>query len=191
MFLLDDKELIKKFLQGDDNSFNQLAKRYIDKIYWHSRRILGNHFDADEIVQQVLVVMYEKLHTFNSDSSLYTWIYKITYTRSLNLLKKNSIKRFLGIDDENGNEIPSEYSTMENLENKEMLGLIDKALLKIPPKQREVFSLRHFEELSYQEISNITGKSIGSIKANYFHAFNKLKEILGMDEEEARDGKEN
>lgn len=188
--MLSDKELIEKFLAGDNNSFNILAKKYIDKIYWHARRILGNHFDADEIVQQVLVVMYNKLNSFNKDSALYTWIYKITYTRSLNLLKSNSVKRFFGIDGDH-QQIPSENSAVENLENKEMLNLIDKALLKIPPKQREVFSLRHFEEFTYQEISDITGKSIGSIKANYFHAFNKLKDILGIEDEEAKDGKEN
>lgn len=174
---MSDKELIAKFLQGDDNAFNQLAKRYIDKIYWHARRIVGNHYDADEIVQQVLVTMYNKLNTFNRESALYTWIFKITYTRSLNLLKSSSIKNFFGIDNEHNN-IPNEYSTIENYENTEMLEIIDKALIKIPAKQREVFSLRHFEELSYKEISEITGKSIGSIKANYFHAFNKLKEIL-------------
>ena len=88
---MSDKELIAKFLQGDDNAFNQLAKRYIDKIYWHARRIVGNHYDADEIVQQVLVTMYNKLNTFNRESALYTWIFKITYTRSLNLLKSSSI----------------------------------------------------------------------------------------------------
>ncbi len=183
---MNDKELINKFLQGDENSFNLLAKKYIDKIYWHARRMVGNHFDADEIVQQVLVVMYNKLSSFNKDSALYTWIYKITYTRSLNLLKSNSIKNFFGISNEH-NEIPSEYSTYENYENKEMLSKIDDALLKVPPKQREVFSLRHFEELSYQEISEITGKSIGSIKANYFHAFNRLKELLEIEDEEKND----
>ena len=96
----NDKELVEKFISGDDIAFNRLAVRYQEKIYWHARRMTGNHFDADEIVQQVLLVMYNKLKTFKFESSLYTWIYKITSTRSLNLIKKNKLKSIFSIEDE-------------------------------------------------------------------------------------------
>ena len=98
-----DRELVEEFISGNESAFNRLAKRYQEKIYWHARRMTGNHLDADEIVQQVLLVMYKKLITFNFDSSLYTWIYKITSTRSLNLIKRNKLRSFLPID--NGIEI--------------------------------------------------------------------------------------
>jgi len=77
-----DQELVKGFLAGNESDFNRLVHRYKEKIYWHARRMTGNHFDADEIVQQVLMVMYKKLNTFKFESSLFTWIYKITSTRS-------------------------------------------------------------------------------------------------------------
>ena len=89
-FKSDDYELVRDFLSGNQQAFNNLARKYQEKIYWHARRILGDHDDAHEIVQQVLLVMYNKLNTFNFSSSLYTWIFKITYTRCLNQLKKNT-----------------------------------------------------------------------------------------------------
>ncbi len=90
-----DFALIKDFVEGNDSAFNRLAVKYQDKIYWHARRMTGNHLDADEIVQEVLLVLYNKLKTFKFNSSLKTWIYKITFTRSLNLIKKNKIKNLL------------------------------------------------------------------------------------------------
>jgi len=173
-----DSELIQEFISGSDIAFNLLAKRYQQKIYWHARRMTGNHLDADEIVQQVLLVMYNKLKTFNFRSSVYTWIYRITSTRSLNLIKKNKLSSFFSVDDKERDTIKTGNDIIYNLENKERIEKIQQFLLKIPPKQREVFILRNFDELSYDEISEITGRSVGALKANYFHAFNKLKEMM-------------
>ena len=89
-----DFDLIKKFIDGDESAFNRLIVKYQEKIYWHARRMTGNHLDADEIVQEVLIVLYNKLKTFEFKSSLYTWIYTITNTRSINYLKKRSYKNF-------------------------------------------------------------------------------------------------
>lgn len=174
----NDRELVKDFISGNESAFNRLAKRYQEKIYWHARRMIGNHLDADEIVQQVFLVMYKKLKTFNFDSSLYTWIYKITSTRSLNLIKRNKLRSFISIDNSIENRVTTKENIIDDLEAKERLEKVENLLQKIPPKQREVFILRKFDELSYEEISGITGKSVGALKANYFHAFNKLKELM-------------
>ncbi|HRI48254.1 MAG TPA: RNA polymerase sigma factor [Ignavibacteriaceae bacterium] len=169
-----DSELIENFLKGDQSSFKEIVERYKDKIYWHARRMTGNHLDADEIVQEVLIVIFKKLKDFRFQSSLYTWIYKITSTRSLNLIKKRNIKRFFSIDDDEHKEIKYGEDIVSNIENKEKLVQLDGVLKKLPVKQREIFILRHFEQLSYEEISKITGKSLGGLKANYFHALNKV-----------------
>ncbi|MCW8813554.1 MAG: RNA polymerase sigma factor, partial [Chlorobium sp.] len=138
--------------------------------------------DAHDVVQQVLLVMYNKLNTFNYSSSLYTWIFKITYTRSLNQLKKRKLKRIITFNFSDDIENPGYENIVDNLENKEELIRMQKMLNKLPLKQREVFILRNFDELSYDEISSITGKSVGALKANYFHAFKKIKELIGKDE---------
>ncbi|MCW8811138.1 MAG: RNA polymerase sigma factor [Ignavibacteriaceae bacterium] len=181
-FKNDDYELVQDFLSGDQQAFNNLARKYQEKIYWHARRILGDHDDAHDVVQQVLLVMYNKLNTFNYSSSLYTWIFKITYTRSLNQLKKRKLKRIITLNFSDDIENPGYENIVDNLENKEELIRMQKMLNKLPLKQREVFILRNFDELSYDEISSITGKSVGALKANYFHAFKKIKELMGKDE---------
>jgi len=174
----DDYELIKDFLSGNEQSFNLLARRYQEKIYWHARRMLGDHDYAHEIVQQVLLVMHKKLNTFNFSSSLYTWIYRITATRSLNLLKKNKLRRILSFGSDESIENYGYENIIEDIESKELFRKMEKLLMELPVKQREVFIMRNYDDLSYDEISSITGKSVGALKANYFHAFKKIKEQM-------------
>lgn len=173
--MADEKEfeLVKNFINGDEKSFNKIVTEYQKLIYWNARRMLGNHYDADEITQQVIIVLYNKLKTFKFNSSLKTWIYKITFTRSLNLIKKNKIKNLFSIDEPTA-DFKNENDIVKNLEDKEKLERLNNVLDELPIKQKEVFILRKFDELSYEEISEITGKSIGGLKANYFHALNKI-----------------
>lgn len=173
----NDNELIKSFLNGNQEAFNILANKYKQKIYWHTRRMLGNHLDADEVTQEVLIVMYDKLATFKFDSSLFTWIYSVTTRRCLNYIKKRNVKRFFSIESAEISERKSSEDIVKNYEDKEKLMKLDKILDKLPAKQREVFILRNFEELSYEEISKITGKSVGGLKSNYFHALKKITEM--------------
>ncbi len=178
--LNSDFKLIKSFVNGDESSFNRLAVKYRERIYWHARRMTGNHVDADEIVQEVLMVLYNKLKTFEFKSSLYTWIYTITNTRSINYLKKKRLRNFFSLDDITNKKF-EQKDVIDNLESKQKVEKIESALQKLPVKQREVFVMRNFDELSYEEIAHITGKSIGTLKANHFHALNKIKEMVKYD----------
>jgi RNA polymerase sigma-70 factor (ECF subfamily) len=178
----DDYELIKDFLSGNEQSFNLLARKYQERIYWHARRMLGDHDDAHEIVQQVLLVMYNKLNTFNFSSALYTWIYKITATRSLNILKKRKLKSLFIFSANESVENYGYENIIEDIEVKENFVKMENHLNSLPIKQRQVFVMRNYDDLSYEEISNITGKSIGTLKANYFHAYRKMKELMDKDE---------
>ena len=175
---ISDYELIKSFINGDEASFNKIINKYKNKIYWHARRMTGNHFDADEVVQEVLLVMYNKLKYFKFNSALYTWIFRIVTTRSLNYLRKRSLRKVFSFDDHSIEVVNSNEDVAKSLEMKEKLEKIDRLLQKVPLKQREVFILRHYEELSYEEISELTGKSIGGLKANYFHGVNKILELM-------------
>ena len=177
-----DQELVKDFLNGDESSFNKIVNKYKHKIYWHARRMTGNHLDADEVVQEVLLVLYNKLKDFQFKSSLYTWIYKIVSTRSLNHIRKKTIKNFFSIDDSATDVQDVNDDVVKNLEIKEKLRKIDSLLQSLPVKQREVFIMRHYDELSYEEISELTGKSIGGLKANYFHAVKKILEQMNENE---------
>ncbi|MCB9249166.1 MAG: RNA polymerase sigma factor [Ignavibacteriales bacterium] len=171
-------ELVNKFINGDENSFNKIVDEYQKKIYWHARRMVGNHDDADELTQQVIIVLYNKLKTFRFDSSLKTWIYKITLTRNLNFLKKKKVRNFFSLDEIKNQATQKGNDIISNIEDKEKLQKLNSILDELPIKQREIFVLRKFDDLSYEEISKITGKSVGGLKANYFHASKKIFEKL-------------
>ena len=179
----DDHELVRDFLSGNEQSFNILARKYQERIYWHARRMLGDHDDAHEIVQQVLLVMHSKLNKFNFSSALYTWIYKITSTRSLNLIKKKKIKQMFTFSSDETIESYGYENIIDDIEARERFLKMELYLTGLPVKQRQVFVMRNYDDLSYEEISNITGKSVGALKANYFHAFRKIKELMENDEE--------
>ena len=175
---VEDKRLVKEFLNGNEIAFKKLVDKYSKKIYWHARGMLNNHFDADEVTQEVIIVLYNKLNTFNFESNLYTWIYRITSTRTLNFIRKKKVKEFFSISDAKFNNLESETDIQDNYEKKDEIERIEKVLQKIPTKQREVFIMKNFEEMSYKEISEITGKSVGGLKANYFHALKRITELL-------------
>ena len=177
-----DFELVNRFNAGDEAAFNEIVKKYQKKIYWHARRMTGNHLDADEVVQEVLIVIYDNLKKFRFQSSLYTWIYRITSTRTLNFLNRSKFKRFIGIEDSNAQELNAPDDIIDDFEQREKFAQLEKKLQTLPSKQREVFIMRNFDDMSYKEISEITGRSEGGLKANYFHAVNKLTELMKEDE---------
>jgi len=177
-----DFELIRRANAGDEAAFNDIVKKYQKKIYWHARRMTGNHLDADEVVQEVLIVIYNNLSKFRFQSSLYTWIYRITSTRTLNFLNRSKIKKLLGIEESNAFDLSSNEDIIGNIEQKEKFARLEELLQQLPAKQREIFIMRNFDNMSYKEISEITGKTEGGLKANYFHAVNKLMEMMKENE---------
>ena len=192
---MSDKEndflLIQRFNEGDEVAFNLLLRRYQQKIYWHARKMTGNHMDADEIVQEVMLVLFKNLKDFKYQSTFSTWLFRIITTRTLNFLKRRRIKEIFSIHSSDDNETSgieniagAGSGVAEDLENREKLKVLDRVLKGIPAKQREIFIMRHFDEMSYEEISEITGKSIGGLKANYHHAFVKVNELMRRNYEE-------
>ncbi len=163
---------------------NLLLRKYQQKIYWHARKMAGNHMDADEIVQEVMLTLLKSIGDFKFQSSFSTWLYRIITTRTLNYLKRRRVREIFS--GSNGSEEENEKvslktrrtSILEELENKEKLDFLDRVLKEIPAKQREIFIMRHFDEMTYEEIAEITGKSVGGLKANYYHAFAKVNEIM-------------
>ncbi|MDD5361589.1 MAG: sigma-70 family RNA polymerase sigma factor [Ignavibacteria bacterium] len=175
-----DKDIIEDFLNGNGTAFNLLVLKYRKKVYWVIRKMVIDHDDADDITQEVFLKLYKSLNDFRGDSSLFTYLYKIAINYSLNHLKKNKKKyereKFL---DEDSHNIKDENADTEALVDKsEKEKLLKEAILILPAQQRAVFSLRFYEELSYEDIGKILDKSVGGLKANYFHAFKKIQAFL-------------
>lgn len=172
-----DSELVEEILQGNNQSFNQLVKRYQGRIYWTARRIVNSHEDADDVVQNVFLKMYEGLKNFRGDSNLFTWLYRITVNDSLNRLRKKRFLQFVPYEE----YLEDKYQTGESADDKvirqEYQTALERAIEKLPPKQRAVFTMRYFNETPFEELANILNKSVGGTKANYFQA---VKKISGM-----------
>jgi RNA polymerase sigma-70 factor, ECF subfamily len=174
----NDLELVELFQNGDEDSFNELVRRYQEKVYWIAHRFVNNHDQADDIVQDVFIKVYRALHEFRGQSSVYTWLYRITVNVSLNAIRKKRVKEFLRIDE--FFDYPGEESERpdDQYERVEQQQLIEEAVHLLPEKQKSVFILRYYEELSYEDISKILKTSTGGLKANYFHAVKKIGEYL-------------
>ncbi len=179
---LEDHELIEK-LAGEDTrnfAFNQLVRKYQERIYWHVRKMVIDHDDTDDVVQEVFIKVWKNLHRFRQDSKLYTWIYRIATNECLNFLKKKKRASLLSLSDYQ--EVLVSKLDMSVQMDGDMIEMkLQKALLTLPDKQRMVFNMKYFDDMKYQEIADITETSVGSLKASYHHAVKKIEEILNGD----------
>jgi RNA polymerase sigma factor (sigma-70 family) len=173
-----DEVLIKEFQHGDVRAFNELVRRYQERVYWVARRLVGDHADADDVAQEVFIKIYDSLKGFRGESSFYTWTYRITVNAALNLLRRNKIREFVRFDEIIAPLVSDEPGPDERAESKEQKTLIDEAIAMLPVKQRTVFVLRYYENLPYDEIAKLLKRSVGGMKANYFQAVRKISRYL-------------
>jgi RNA polymerase sigma factor (sigma-70 family) len=174
----NDLELVELFQNGNEASFNELVARYQEKVYWIARRFVNNHDQADDIVQEVFIKVFNALKDFRGQSGVYTWLYRITVNVALNFLRKQRIRDFIRIDEFFETADDESERPDAKFEKDEQQKLIEEAIAKLPEKQKAVFILRYHEELTYEEISLILKTSIGGLKANYFHAVKKIGEYV-------------
>jgi RNA polymerase sigma factor (sigma-70 family) len=173
-----DEELLRQYQAGRESAFNELVLRYQEKIYWVARRFSNSHDNADDITQEVFCKMYESLKNFRGDSSLYTWLYRITVNVSLNFLRRQKVRDFLRIDEMFDVEAPEGESPHLMVEKNEQQSLIEEAVATLPKKQKAVFLMRYYDEMPYEDIAKILKTSVGGLKANYFHAVRKIGEYI-------------
>jgi RNA polymerase sigma-70 factor, ECF subfamily len=173
-----DVDLVEDFRRGDVEGFNELVRRHQEKIYWVCRRIVGTHEDADDVVQDVFIRVYERLKSFRAESEFYTWLYRIATNASLNALRKKRLKEFVRFDEIYEELLPSDDQTDGPALRQEFRTVLEQAIDRLPPKQKVVFVMRYHDELSYEEMAVILKKSVGGLKANYFHALKKIQEYI-------------
>ncbi|MGV0829990.1 RNA polymerase sigma factor [Empedobacter brevis] len=164
-----------------DQTFKLIVKDYHQKVYWQVRRMVLIHEDADDITQNVFIKIYQNLSSFKNQSKLSTWIFRITYNETINFIHKNAKENNISFEDYSMNVADNlssdEYFTGDEIEQK-----LQKAIASLPEKQRLVFMMKYYEELKYEQISDILGTSVGALKASYHHAVTKIKEILEFDD---------
>ncbi len=170
-----DLELVEEFRQGQVEGFNELVRRYQQKVYWIARRIVGSHEDADDVVQDVFVRVYNGLHSFRSDSGFYTWIYRITVNVALNSVRARKVKMFFHLDDIVEQPHDEGARPDDHVELHEYQQALERAIERLPAKQKLVFTMRYVDEMPYEEIAKVLHRSVGGLKANYFHALKKVQ----------------
>jgi RNA polymerase sigma-70 factor (ECF subfamily) len=157
--------------------FVEILRRYQKQIYYHCRNLLVNHDDADDAAQNTFIKVWQNLGQFKGESRLRTWVYRIATNESINLIRK----RRPTIDfDEAQPEMAEMISEELYLSGDEIALKLQKALCYLPFKQKLVFTLRYFEDLTYEEIAVLTSTSEGALKASYHHAVKKLEIYLGV-----------
>ncbi len=171
---MDDIELVKSLQNSSTQAeaFRQLVHLYKERIYWHVRRMVNNHEDADDIVQNVFIKIHKGIHGFKQQSKLYSWIYRIATNECISFIEKRKRHRTISIEHQ-GDKIQNEAPTPELIMKKLM-----HALQLLPAKQRAVFNMKYFEEMSYKEMSEIMETSEGALKASYHHATQKIKHTI-------------
>lgn len=177
--MIAEETLVKQLKQKDTQSkaFEMLINTYKERLYWHIRRIVLDHDDADDVLQNTFIKVFRSIDGFKGDSKLYSWMYRIATNESLSFLKQKSRK--LGVNSEALQErIANNLQADVYFEGDELQYKLQQAIAKLPEKQKLVFNMKYFEELKYEEISEILETSVGGLKASYHHAVKKIESYL-------------
>lgn len=171
--ILQRLRIPKTFEQG----FALLVDTYAQAMYWSIRRMVFNHQDADDVLQNAFVKIYQGIKHFKGESKLYTWLYRIAMNESITFLHRQKRRKKILHTAFNDNKLKNNTESIFFDTNKADLCL-QKALATLPEKQREVFNLRYFEEMSYADMAELLGKSAGGLKAGYHHAVKKIERYI-------------
>ena len=158
--------------------FTKLVSEYSEKLYWQIRKMVLSHDDANDILQDVFVKAWMNIENFRGDSKLTTWLYRIAINESITFLNKKRHQNNMSIDDE-GSLLFNSLKSDEYFDGDKAQIILQKAIHALPEKQRLVFQMKYFEEMKYEDMSDILGTSVGALKASYHHAVKKIEKNLG------------
>ncbi|WP_235298787.1 RNA polymerase sigma factor [Portibacter marinus] len=173
--MLNEEQIIQNIQSNIDvdAGFRQLVNAYKERIYWHIRGVVSTHEDAVDVMQNTFLKAYRNIKKFNADAKFYTWLYRIATNESINLLKKSN--RYRNDDSEN---MLNHKEADVYLDGDEAVLILQRAIEQLPHKQRLVFNMKYFDEMTYDEISEILETSVGALKASFHHAKNKIEAFV-------------
>lgn len=178
----DDIEILKDFESPSLSSkaFNEIVNKYKVKLYWHIRKLLVNHDDTDDVLQNTFIKAWKGLNNFQKESKLYTWLYRIATNECITFLQNKKKKYFISVDDENA-DFSTQLESDPYFDGDKAQFKLQQAINELPEKQKLVFNMRYFEEMPYDEMSKILGTSESALKASYHFAVKKMEEYLKHD----------
>jgi len=179
---ISDQEILEEFRVADtkERAFSKLVAKYQEKLYWHIRRMVSIHDDADDVLQNVFIKIWKNLEKFQENSKLYTWMYRIATNEALTFINKRKRKATTPLETDDYN-LGAMLSADPYFEGDEIQIQLEEAIDTLPDKQKLVFKLRYYEEMKYDEMSELVGTSVGALKASYHHAVKKIESFLSED----------
>ena len=165
-------------MDEQEKVFNEIVKTYSERLYWHVRRFVLSHEDTDDLLQDIFLKIWTALPSFRGEAQLYTWVYRIATNETLNFIRRQKVRaalQFRNLDDVMEERIDADPW----FNGSEAERALSKAIARLPDKQRSVFIMRYYEDMSYEEIAAVTGTSVGALKASYHIAQEKVRAELG------------
>ena len=177
--MTDEAILIQELLNDDtkEKAFRELMFLYKKRLYWHIRKIVISHDDADDVLQNTFIKIFRNIGNFKQDSKLFSWMYRIATNESITFINKRAKERNQEVA-EMQTQLASDLGSDNYFSGEEIQLILQKAIASLPEKQRLVFNMKYFDELKYEEISEILETSVGGLKASYFHAVKKIEEFI-------------
>jgi RNA polymerase sigma-70 factor (ECF subfamily) len=175
----DDKTLLAIYREPAtrEKGFTYIIQKYQERLYWHIRRLVLDHDDANDVLQNVFVKVWKNLEGFREDAQLYTWLYKIATNECLTFLEKQKKNNSVSLSDvETG--LSNTLKADAQFDPNKLEWKLQRAILGLPEKQRIVFNLRYYDEMPYEEMSRVLDTSEGALKASYHHAVKKIEEFI-------------
>ncbi|MEP7106596.1 MAG: RNA polymerase sigma factor [Ferruginibacter sp.] len=175
----EDNELLTQFKDPvtKERGFTAIIKKYQEKLYWHIRRLVVDHEDANDVLQNMFIKVWNGLENFREDSQLYTWLYRIATNESLTFIEQQKKRSAVSIDKvENG--LINRLRADKNFDINKAEWKLQLAMQQLPDKQRAVFNLRYYDEMPYEEMSRVLETSEGALKASYHHAVKKIEDYI-------------
>lgn len=170
---LTDEEILALFKspESKEKAFRILLSNYQERLYYHVRRYVYNHDDANDILQNAFIKIWNAIENFRGESSLYTWLYRIAGNEAITYINKNKKRNEVNIE----NSTAQFKSASDTLEANEMTAKLQRAIDTLPDKQKQVFIMRYYDEMPYEKIAEIAETSVGALKASYHHAVKKIE----------------
>ncbi|MFZ1801080.1 MAG: RNA polymerase sigma factor [Chitinophagaceae bacterium] len=175
----DDKELLEEFKipVSREKAFTLIIKKYQEKLYWHIRRLVITHDDADDVLQNVFIKVWNALENFRGDSQLFTWLYRIATNECLTFLDQQKKRSSISLSNEESG-LSNTIIADQNFDATKLEWKLQLAIQQLPEKQRIVFNLRYYDEMPYEKMSKVLETSEGALKASYHHAAKKVEAYL-------------
>lgn len=160
-----------------EKAFRKLISEYKERLYWHIRKIVISHDDADDVLQNTFIKIFKGIDNFKQESKLFSWMYRIATNESITYINKRAKEKNVDISDYN-QHLTSNLNSDNLFDGDKIQIILQKAIKNLPTKQQLVFNMKYFDNLKYKQISEILDTSEGALKASYFHAVKKVEEYI-------------